>query len=45
MRLDRKMTLLDMVRHVDHCLSGLCANEAKLDQMNTESLECDKSRM
>jgi hypothetical protein len=31
MRLDRKMTLLDMVRHVDHCLSGLCANEAKLD--------------
>ena len=31
MRLDRKMTLLDMVKHVEHCLSGLCTNEAKLD--------------
>jgi len=25
------MTLLDMVKHVEHCLSGLRTNEAKLD--------------
>jgi zinc finger SWIM domain-containing protein 3 len=40
MRLDRKMTLLDMVRHVDHCLSGLRANEAKLDTDALQSEVC-----
>jgi len=40
MRLDRKMTLLDMVKHVEHCLSGLRTNEAKLDTDALQSEAC-----
>ena len=29
--LDRKMTLLELIQHVDHCLSKLRSNEAYLD--------------
>ena len=40
MRLDHKMTLLDMVKHVEHCLSGLRTNEAKLDTDALQSEAC-----